>query len=86
MHLYDTLVPDGVTLLVQCAKFEQRRTFDNENRMGGGRRMVSRAKKKVARLAALQPVGWDEGENGRIVGRLKGLHILVSMNMFDLKD
>ena len=48
--------------------------------------MVSRAKKKVARLAALQPVGWDEGENGRIVGRLKGLHILVSMNMFDLKD
>jgi hypothetical protein len=45
--------------------------------------VVSEAKRKVARLAALQAVGWDEGENGRIAGGLKGLRIVVLMNMFN---
>ena len=48
--------------------------------------MISEAKRKVARLAALQAVGWDEGENGRIAGGLKGLRIVVLMNMFDPRE
>jgi len=77
--LDENLFRDGHTLSVQRAKFEQH----GENKKGGGRRMVSEAKRKVARLAALQAVGWDEGENGRIAGGLKGLRIVVLMNMFD---
>jgi len=78
--LDENLFRDGIsTLSVQRAKFEQHGT-ENKN---GGRRIISEAKRKVARLAALQAVGWDEGENGRIAGGLKGLRIVVLMNMFN---
>lgn len=80
--LDENLFRDGATLSVQCAKFEQY----GDGEAGGGegrRRMVSDAKQKVARLAALQAVGWDERENGRIAGGLKGLRIVVLLNIFD---
>jgi HIV Tat-specific factor 1 len=80
--LNENLFRDGATLSVQRAKFEQH----GDGEAGGGegrRRMVSDAKRKVARLAALQAVGWDEGENGRIAGGLKGLRIVVLLNIFD---
>lgn len=80
--LDENIFRDDATLSVQRAKFEQHGTFDGDSKTGG-RRMVSEAKRKVARLAALQAVGWDEGENGRIAGGLKGLRIVVLMNMFD---
>ena len=83
--LDENLFRDGATLSVQRAKFEQSGTFDDDNKKGG-RRMISEAKRKVARLAALQAVGWDEGENGRIAGGLKGLRIVVLMNMFDPRE
>ena len=82
--LDDNLYRDGATLSVQRAKFEQQGSFDHKS--NGGRRIVSEAKRKVARIAALQAVGWDEGENGRIAGGLKGLRIIVLTNMFDPKD
>ena len=83
--LDDNIFRDNSTLSVQRAKFEQHGTvFDGDGKTGG-RRIVSEAKRKVARLAALQAVGWDEGENGRIAGGLKGLRIVVLMNMFDPK-
>jgi RNA recognition motif-containing protein len=83
--LDENLFRDGATLSVQRAKFEQHgSTFDGNGKTGsGGRRMISEAKRKVARIAALQAVGWDEGENGRIAGGLKGLRIVVLMNLFD---
>ena len=83
--LDENLFRDDATLSVQRAKFEQHGTFDGDNKKGG-KRVVSEAKRKVARLAALQAVGWDEGENGRIAGGLKGLRIVVLMNMFDPKE
>ena len=82
--LDDNLYRDGATLTVQRAKFEQQGSFDQSS--NGGRRIVSEAKRKVARIAALQAVGWDEGENGRIAGGLKGLRIIVLTSMFDPKD
>ena len=81
--LDENLFRDDNKLSVQRAKFEQHGTLDTKK---GGRRVVSEAKRKVARLAALQAVGWDEGENGRIAGGLKGLRIVVLMNMFDPKE
>jgi len=85
--LDENLYRDGAFLSVQKAKFEQHGSAFDENTGGKqGRRVVSEAKRKVARLAALQAVGWDEGENGRIAGGLKGLRIVVLMNMFDPKD
>ncbi|KAL7547569.1 hypothetical protein ACHAWF_010862 [Thalassiosira exigua] len=83
--LDENLFRDGAILSVQRAKFEQHGNFD-EDSSKGGRRMVSEAQRKVARLAALQAVGWDEGENGRIAGGLKGLRIIVLKNMFDPVD
>lgn len=80
--LDENLFRDDATLSVQRAKFEQHGTFDGDSK-AGGRRVVSEAKRKVARLAALQAVGWDDGENGRIAGGLKGLRIVVLMNMFN---
>jgi len=80
--LDENLFRDGAVLSVQPAKFEQHGSFDNKTKKGG-KRAVSEAKRKVARLAALQAVGWDEGENGRIAGGLKGLRIIVLLNMFD---
>jgi HIV Tat-specific factor 1 len=84
--LDENLFRDGATLSVQRAKFEQHGTLGGDSKAGVGRRMISEAKRKVARLAALQAVGWDEGENGRIAGGLKGLRIVVLMNMFDPAD
>jgi len=81
--LDENLFRDDNKLSVQRAKFEQHGTLDTTK---GGRRVISEAKRKVARLAALQAVGWDEGENGRIAGGLKGLRIVVLMNMFDPKE
>jgi HIV Tat-specific factor 1 len=80
--LDENLFRDGAILSVQRAKFEQSADFD-ESKSKGGKRVISEAKRKVARLAALQAVGWDEGENGRIAGGLKGLRIIVLKNMFD---
>jgi HIV Tat-specific factor 1 len=64
---------------VKAAKFEQRGTeFDPK------RSHVSEAKRKVAKLAALQAMDWDEGEfNGRLTGGRKGLRIVVLKGMFD---
>ena len=67
-------------LSVQRAKFEQHGDkFEDRGR-------ISNAKRKVAKLAALQAVGWDEGENGRITGGKKGLCIIVLKGMFDLVE
>lgn len=67
-------------LRVQRAKFEQHgNKFEYRGR-------ISNAKRKVAKLAALQAVGWDEGENGRITGGKKGLCIIVLKGMFDLVE
>ena len=67
-------------LRVQRAKFEQHgNKFEDRGR-------ISNAKRKVAKLAALQAVGWDEGENGRITGGKKGLCIIVLKGMFDLVE
>lgn len=63
---------------VQRAKFEQ-----HGNKYHPQKRAVSNAKRKVARVAILQAVGWDDGENGRITGGLKGLCIVVLKYMFD---
>ncbi|KAL7458837.1 hypothetical protein ACHAWC_010670, partial [Mediolabrus comicus] len=88
--LDENLFRDGAILSVQRAKFEQRgddNTGDNKSRtQRKQRRVISEAKRRVARLAAIQAVGWDEGENGRIAGGLKGLRIIVLMNMFDPKE
>lgn len=66
-------------LHVERAKFEQRgRVFDD------GRQRVSLAKRKVAKLAAVQATDWDEGEfNGRLTGGRKGLRIVVLKHLFD---
>ena len=75
------LRPDSKEKLsVQRAKFEQHGDkFEDRGR-------ISNAKRKVAKLAALQAVGWDEGENGRITGGKKGLCIIVLKGMFDLVE
>eukprot|EP00956_Cyclotella_meneghiniana_P031056 scaffold80424_cov70-Cyclotella_meneghiniana.AAC.4 len=79
--LDENLFRDGAILSVQRAKFEQNADFDGKAK--NGKRVISEAKRKVARLAAMQAVGWDEGENGRIAGGLKGLRIIVLKNMFN---
>jgi RNA recognition motif-containing protein len=61
----------------------QRAKFEMHGEAFTGRRKVSSVKRKVARLAKLQAVGWDTGENGRITGGLKGLRIIVLQNVFD---
>mmetsp|Transcript_17319 Transcript_17319/g.23169 ORF Transcript_17319/g.23169 Transcript_17319/m.23169 type:complete len:210 (-) Transcript_17319:39-668(-) len=62
---------------VQRAKFEQHGQQFQKNTS-----RFSNAQRKVARLAALQAVDWDEGENGRITGGKKGLRIIVLKSMF----
>lgn len=93
--LDENLFRDGAILSVQRAKFEQHGstlfdTTDKSGGKGGGgggkRRIISESKRRVARLAAIQAVGWDESENGRIAGGLKGLRIIVLMNMFDPRE
>jgi len=61
----------------------QRAKFEMHGKEFKGRKKVSDVKRKVARLAKLQAVGWDDGENGRITGGLKGLRIIVLQNVFD---
>lgn len=61
---------------VQRAKFEQHGEYKAKR--------ISEVKRKVVRLAKLQAVGWDEGEdNGRITGGLKGLRIIVLKYVFN---
>lgn len=62
---------------VQRAKFQQ---HGEEYKK---RSKVSDVKRKVVRIAKLQAVGWDEGENGYITGGLKGLRIIVLKQAFD---
>jgi len=65
---------------VSRAKFEQKgEVFKNSNN-------ISLAKRKVAKLAAVQAVCWDESENGRITGGLKGLRIIVIKGLFKPKS
>lgn len=67
---------DRNTISVRRAKFEQHGEFK-------GKKIVSESKRKVARLAKLQAIGWDEAqENGRITGGLKGLRIIVLKYVF----
>mmetsp|Transcript_14834 Transcript_14834/g.22228 ORF Transcript_14834/g.22228 Transcript_14834/m.22228 type:complete len:624 (+) Transcript_14834:96-1967(+) len=61
----------------------QRAKFEMHGEAFKGRRKVSSVKRKIARLAKLQAVGWDAGENGRITGGLKGLRIIVLQSVFD---
>jgi RNA recognition motif-containing protein len=70
----------AVTIRVSRAKFEQHGgTFEKKP-------PVSNAKRKVAKLAAIQAIGWDEGDNGRITGGRKGLRIIVLKHMFQPSD
>jgi HIV Tat-specific factor 1 len=75
-----TVGNDSSTLMnVLAAKFEQHGEEFIKNRG-----IVSNAKRKVAKLAAIQAVDWDEGEfNGRLTGGRKGLHIVVVKHLFD---
>ncbi len=68
-------------ITVQRAKFEQHGNIYHRQKHS-----VSNAKRKVARVAILQAVGWDDGENGRITGGLKGLCIVVLKHMFDASN
>jgi len=65
---------------IQRAKFEQRGDGVYE------KKQISHAKRKVAKLAALQAIGWDEGDNGRITGGIKGLRIIVIKHVFTLQE
>jgi RNA recognition motif-containing protein len=77
---YRPLEDTSLTIHVSRAKFEQHgSTFENKPK-------VSDAKRKVAKLAAIQAIGWDEGDNGRITGGRKGLRIIVLKHMFQLSD
>jgi hypothetical protein len=63
---------------VQPAKFEQQ-----GDRFDDSRGRISNAKRKVAKLAAVQAIYWDEGEyNGRLTGGRKGLRIIVLKHVF----
>lgn len=62
---------------VERAKFEQK---GQEYRKSFA---PSEAKRKVAKLATLQAMDWDEGEfNGRLTGGRKGLRIIVLKHLF----
>ena len=64
---------------IERAKFQQRgEVFDD------GRSRISNAKRKVAKLAAIQARDWDDGEfNGRLTGGRKGLRIIVLKGLFN---
>lgn len=70
-------IKQGNRISVQRAKFEQHGSEYKK------RTKVSDVKRKVARIAKLQAVGWDEGNNGFITGGLKGLRIIVIKHAFD---
>jgi len=75
-------MPDGrYPLSVTPAKFEQKGDVAETN----NKPRISEAKRKVAKLAAVQAIGWDEGDNGRITGGLKGLRIIVLKYIFTLQ-
>jgi HIV Tat-specific factor 1 len=64
------------TITVERAKFEQRGDAYQQ-------KAQSWQKRKVAKTAALQSVGWEDNvDNGRITGGLKGLTIVVLKHMF----
>jgi RNA recognition motif-containing protein len=74
------LEDESLPIRVSRAKFEQHGTkFETKA-------PVSNAKRKVAKLAAIQAIGWDEGDNGRITGGRKGLRIIVLKHMFQVSD
>ena len=73
--------PKANILQVQRAKFEQEGQEYDAKRV-----KISNAKRKVAKLAALQAVGWDETENGRLTGGRKGLCIVVLKRVFTLDE
>ena len=64
---------------VSRAKFEQKGDTFVKN-------SISLVKRKVAKLAAVQAVCWDEGDSGRLTGGKKGLRIIVLKGMFKPKD
>lgn len=70
----------ALLMTVHSAKFEQHgEQFD-----GSSRGRVSNAKRKVAKLATMQAIDWDDGEfNGRLTGGRKGLRIIVLKHLFD---
>ena len=71
---------DSLPIRVSRAKFEQHGDkFEKKA-------PVSNAKRKVAKLAAIQAIDWDEGDNGRITGGRKGLRIIVLKHMFQPSD
>lgn len=67
-------------LTVTPAKFEKK----GDAVLQASKPRVAEAKWKVAKLAAKQAIGWDEGDNGRITGGLKGLRIVVLKHLFTL--
>ena len=74
---------NALVMRVTRAKFEQQGSSYDTKRT----KTLSNAQRKVARIAALQAVGWDEeGENGRITGGRKGLCIIVLKHMFTLQE
>ncbi len=62
--LDENLFRDSAMILVQPAKFKQHGSFDGKGNKDR-RRVVSEAKRKVARLAALQAVGWDGAQGAQ---------------------
>jgi hypothetical protein len=80
--------PQGSTtdhrLHVEPAKFRAHDRDPNDRTQEQRVSRASAAQRKVAKLAALQTVDWDEGEiNGRLTGGRKGLRIIVLKHVFD---
>jgi len=72
-------------LHVERAKFEERQ--DQGDQKQQKQKLVSSAKRRVAKLAARQAMDWDDGEfNGRLTGGLKGLRIIVLKHIFRPDD
>jgi len=84
------VAPNEYVLRVERAKFEQRSHVGGEGDGGkaaGNRRVVNNTKRKVARMAALQAIDWDDGESGgRLTGGRKGLRIIVLKHVFRPED
>lgn len=72
------------TLAVKKAVFEQHgNSFDEEARKARLRKTRgSEARRRVARLAARQAVGWEDDDDGRLAGGYKGLRIVVLKGLF----
>jgi len=74
---------DGAILSKQRAIKHGSTFMEGKKTIKNGRSVILEARRTVARLVALQVVGWDEGVNGHIVGGLKGLRMIALRNMFD---